>query len=105
MKREPLTARQDQVLSILVAFIRTYHYQPTFAELARLCDVVSVQKVIERIASKGWITFTGSPRAINIPDDVFDSIPWQYETDDPEDRRPRKETLCQRKQSSNRKNS
>ena len=73
--RQPLTDRQDQILGLLIKYVRENHYQPTFAELAALAGVRSVQRVIERIWAKGWIKPTGSPRAIEIPDDVFDSYP------------------------------
>jgi hypothetical protein len=74
IRRRPLSPRQDAVLRALVLWIHRHRSQPSHRELARACGVTSVAKTLLEIAMKGWICGSGRPRAIEIPEDVYDSI-------------------------------
>ena len=71
MRRKPLTAKQNQVLTMLINFTHRHHRQPSHSELKKLCYSEDVNGIIRQIEMRGWITANGQPRAIEIPDDVF----------------------------------
>jgi SOS-response transcriptional repressor LexA len=72
--RRPLSPKQDEVLRALVLWIARRRSQPSMKELAAAVGVSTVQKYLLELEVKGWIKSTGSPRAIEIPSDVYDSI-------------------------------
>lgn len=72
--RRPLSVRQERVLRTLVLWIERKRCQPSYAELASVLGIASVQDTITEIAAKGWIGLTGAPRALEIPQDVYNEI-------------------------------
>ena len=72
--RRPLSVRQERVLRTLVLWIERKRCQPSYAELASVLGIASVQDTITEIAAKGWIGLTGAARALEIPQDVYDEI-------------------------------
>ena len=72
--RRPLSVRQERVLRTLVLWIERKRCQPSYAELAATLGIASVQDTITEIAAKGWIGLTGAPRALEIPQDVYDEM-------------------------------
>lgn len=78
-KRRPLTDRQNQILEVLVMMTAKNKRQPSYSELARQLGVKTVEKQLLEIDAKGWITRTGEPRGIEIPQDVWESIIPGYE--------------------------
>jgi SOS-response transcriptional repressor LexA len=73
-ERQTLTKTQDRILKKLVLFTEKYHYQPSLQELADMCNKTTIQRLIDKLAAHGWIEITGKPRAIGIPDDVYNGI-------------------------------
>jgi len=73
-KRKPLAPELDRILRTLVIYVYEHRHQPSYAELAELCGLASVQRQIDRLAALGWLKITGVPRALEIPPDVYDEI-------------------------------
>jgi hypothetical protein len=81
IKRLELSATQKKILRTLIFYVEKNRCQPSYAELAELCDRVSVQREIDRIAACGWLRITGLARAIEIPEDVYKGILAEGEKD------------------------
>jgi SOS-response transcriptional repressor LexA len=74
MMRKKLTSKQDEVLRALVLFVRQHRRQPSVKELSAIVGSKNVQRHLLELELRGWIKSSGKPRAIEIPEDVYDCI-------------------------------
>jgi hypothetical protein len=75
--RRQLSPGQDRVLVALCLYTHRHRRQPSYSELAKFAGVGAgtIQRYLLDLEAKGWIGgAAGRPRAIEIPDDVFDSV-------------------------------
>lgn len=73
--RRPLSLTEDRVLCALCLYTHRHRRQPSQRELAAVVGVSTVRVYLLSIEAKGWISgAAGKARAIEIPDDVFESI-------------------------------
>jgi SOS-response transcriptional repressor LexA len=72
--RKQLTSKQDEVLRALVLFVRKHRRQPSVKELSAIVGSKNVQRHLLELELRGWIKSSGKPRAIEIPEDVYECI-------------------------------
>jgi SOS-response transcriptional repressor LexA len=73
--RRSLSKQQEVVLRAFVKFVHVAHRQPSYAELADLLNMSSVQRIFAELEAKGWLHRSGGKaKAIEISGEVFDEI-------------------------------